>query len=820
MTTHDLLSGGDVFGADVSTDAAQSWAPQNQGITNPDLISMSAVAYEPIGPDTSNAEAYALAGRNAGSAGALLVAGSCGTSSWSQFYPRGSGDTPLHVAANGNRPREVGHLLVPLSQTLMVAGANNGLFVFTRSNATAAWCDAGSFCGQSSVLGDSYEIRGIAKDPNDSTNSTIYVSYGPGPNDSVSVLYGLVGLHYSGSGVFTQVGAVHYNMGSTGASDAPHDVVAVKVGSSSFTQVYVALGTRGVRLCNASATLGALSCSGNQYGSLGSDLSKPNPILGEWTSLAAIPDPAGSGSTQGVLLFAGCTADDVDPANKNCPQAATGSPSVYSNIYFINNEGSGDWRPAVTAGNVGYNLLTHSSAVAGQPWWLRFSSPTMLGGSGGSGGYTVSQLLIDPDAAGSDRYLMSVGTGGVWRATISTSGSTVSVGGWQPAANGLPATENWTVASDRQQDVAVGDVDWAGLTSTTNLADTPQPTHATPGATPYATAFTNGQFFFGVGQKDFAPANDPKRYAHVYACDSAPGNSTACGANDPPTPTDLGAPGATTPGGSTSITRVIGLAAGQTSAQSGSAYEVVAATDSSGVWVRSDSNAAWHRITDPQAPPGRLIAGMQPNNYNVSVIWGTGAKYMFIYDSHLHVLFRSPDLTLPGNSNLWTSSGYWQFDPVWNVPAGDAFGTGYVVGDQGQYGQPGAPDTLWASTSIGAFKLTGLDAAAVTQTALKFSSTGQSILVSGPLGIDRPPGATADSLVLARNADQDTGVGLWTTAPGGTTLTNAATPGFLNQAFRMTDVSVAYTGSGPYLRHVYITNKTGGGVLVSPAPTK
>lgn len=63
MTTHDLLSGGDVFGADVSTDAAQSWAPQNQGITNPDLISMSAVAYEPIGPDASNAEAYALAGR-------------------------------------------------------------------------------------------------------------------------------------------------------------------------------------------------------------------------------------------------------------------------------------------------------------------------------------------------------------------------------------------------------------------------------------------------------------------------------------------------------------------------------------------------------------------------------------------------------------------------------------------------------------------------------------------------------------------------------------------------------------------------------------
>ena len=565
MTTHDLLSGGDVFGADVSTDAAQSWAPQNQGITNSDLISMSAVAYESIGPDASNAEAYALAGRNATSPGALLVGGSCGTAGWSQVYPRGGGDTPLHVAANGHRPREVGHLLVPLSQTLMVAGANNGLFVFTRSSATAAWCDAGSFCGQSSVLGDSYEIRGIAKDPNDSTNTTVYVSYGPGPDELQTppvpaVLYGLVGLHYTGSGVFTQVGSAHYNMGSTGASDTPHDVVAVKVGSSSFTQVYLALGTRGVRLCNASATLGALSCSGSQYGSLGSDLSKPNPILGEWTSLAAIPDPAGSGSTQGVLLFAGCTADDLDPNNVTCPQAASGSPSVYSNIYFINNEGSGDWPPAVTAANVGYDLLTHSSAVAGQPWWLRFAGPTMLGGSG----YTVSQLLIDADAAGNDRYLMSVGTGGVWRATISTSGSTVSVGGWQPAANGLPATEDWTVAADRQQDVAVGDVDWAGLTSTANLADKPQPTHATPGATPYATAFTNGQFFFGVGQKDFgSPA--PNRYARVHSCDTVGGNPTSCGATDPPTTNDLGAPGLGTNG----AMRVIGLAAGQTTTQSG-----------------------------------------------------------------------------------------------------------------------------------------------------------------------------------------------------------------------------------------------------------
>ncbi len=691
VTTHDLLSGGDVFGADVSTDAAQSWAPQNQGITNPDLISMSAVAYEPIGPDTSNAEAYALAGRKAASAGALLVAGNCGTAGWSQVYPKVVGDTPLHVASNGNRPREVGHLLVPLSQTLMVAGANNGLFVFTRSSATAAWCDAGSFCGQSSVLGDSYEIRGIAKDPNDGTNTTIYVSYGPGPDELANppvpaVLYGLVGLHYTGSGVFTQVGSAHYNMGSTGSSDTPHDVVAVKVGSSSFTQVYVALGTRGVRLCNASATLGALSCSGSQYGSLGSDLSKPNPILGEWTSLAAIPDPAGSGSTQGVLLFAGCTADDVDPANKNCPQAATGSPSVYSNIYFINNEGSGDWRPAVTAGNVGYNLLTHSSTVAGQPWWLRFAGPTMLGGSG----YTVSQLLIDPDAAGTDRYLMSVGTGGVWRATISTSGSTVSVGGWQPAANGLPATEDWTVAADRQSDVAVGDVDWAGLTSTTNLADKPQPTHATPGATPYATAFTNGQFFFGVGQKDFGlPASN--RYAAVYSCDTVAGNSTSCGATDPPTINPLGSPGPA------NTMRVIGLAAGQTATQSGAAYEVVAATDTQGVWVRSDSNSTWHRITSP-TPTATAIAGNQPNNLNVSVIWGTGAKYMFIYDSHLHTLFRSPDLTLPGNSNLWTSSGYWQFDQVWTGgmnPPGDTVGTGGVA--SGAEDSSGSPAPLTRS---------------------------------------------------------------------------------------------------------------------------
>ncbi len=95
--------------------------------------------------------------------------------------------------------------------------------------------------------------------------------------------------------------------------------------------------------------------------------------------------------------------------------------------------------------------------------------------------------------------------------------------------------------------------------------------------------------------------------------------------------------------------------------------------------------------------------------------------------------------------------------------------------------------------------------------------------MAGPLAIDRPPGATADSIVLTRSAGQDSlkpDPGLWTTAPGGTTLTNAVTPGFMSQAFRMTDVAVAYTGSGPYLQHVYITNKTGGGVLVSPAPTK
>ncbi len=124
---------------------------------------------------------------------------------------------------------------------------------------------------------------------------------------------------------------------------------------------------------------------------------------------------------------------------------------------------------------------------------------------------------------------------------------------------------------------------------------------------------------------------------------------------------------------------------------------------------------------------------------------------------------------------------------------------------------------------VGVFKLTGLHAASVTATPLKFSSNGQNIQMAGPLGIDRAPGATADSIVLTRSAGRDPSSlnpGLWTTAPGGTTLTTAVTPGFMSQAFRMTDVAVAYTGSGPYMQHVYITNKTGGGVLVSPAPTK
>jgi len=92
---------------------------------------------------------------------------------------------------------------------------------------------------------------------------------------------------------------------------------------------------------------------------------------------------------------------------------------------------------------------------------------------------------------------------------------------------------------------------------------------------------------------------------------------------------------------------------------------------------------------------------------------------------------------------------------------------------------------------------------------------------TGPIGIDRPPTGTADSVLLTRTIDQGGGLGLWSTNPGGTTLSDVCGPAFYDQAFRVSDITVVYTGSGATLtRHSYIANDEGGGVLVNPAPVQ
>ncbi len=773
LATRDLLAGGDVFGLNQSGDGGESWLPQNDGVASVQQNSVAAVAFEPAGT-----EAYAWVGRDVGAPGALLVAAACGTGTWSQVYP-GTGDVAPVLHSNGHRPREVGHLLVPLSQTLMLAGASNGLFEVSRTTPTGTWCAGTAVCKQLSILAAD-EIRAIAQDPNNA--NVVYVSYGPGPDDPAGTAYGVVRVVNSG-GTFS-VGSAQLAGSSTspGAAGTPHDVVAVD--ESSGTKVYVARGTNGVSQCNTTGS--TLSCSSSAFG-------MGLPPAGEWTSLAAMPDPTAAAGSRGALIFAGCTADDN---GANC------SPTS-STIYY--KSAATGWQPAVPGTtSLSYNLLTHN-APSTTPWWLSFATNSMLPGVN----YTASQLQLDGDSS-AGYWLFSAGRAGVWRAKVtglSLSG-TVAVGSWHPASNGLSGDEVWSVSADGNHNVGVGDTDWAGLASTNDLGVDPQPIRASSGGTVYATVLNQGRLFLGEGQKDFGP--DPRPGAsHVWACDpqsSTLANPTPCG---DPTNTfiDLGVPG-TNAGG------VIGLAAGQTAAQAGSgASEVVAATEDQGVWVRSNTGS-WRRITDPNA--GTMICENAPANYSDSVIWSTGAKYLFVYDPFQGKLFRSPDLL--ANSGLWTS-GFWAFTTVWTSGAPDKQGTGYVVGDQGQQGQPAQPTALWASTNSGAYELTTLGLGTVTATALTLGGT--QVSPTGPIAIDRPPTGTADSVLLTRTIDQGVGLGLWSTNPGGTTLNDVSGPAFYDQAFRMSDITVVYTGSGATLtRHSYIANHEGGGVLVNPAPAQ
>jgi len=423
--------------------------------------------------------------------------------------------------------------------------------------------------------------------------------------------------------------------------------------------------------------------------------------------------------------------------------------------------------------------------------------------------YTASQLQLDADSS-AGYWLFSAGRSGVWRAKVTglSQGGTVAVGSWRPASNGLNGDEVRSVSADGSHNVGVGDTDWAGLASTNDLGVDPQPIRASAGGTVYATVLYQGRLFLGEGQKDFGTS--PPGAPHVWACDpqsATLANPTPCG--DPTTTViDLGVPGSTNTGG------VIGFAAGQTAAQTGSpAYKVVAATEDQGVWVRNNTGS-WRRITDPNA--SIKICHSAPRNLSDSVVWSTGARYLFVYDPNLGRLFRSPDLL--ANPGLWTS-GYWAFTAVWSSGAQDMQGTGYVVGDQGQQGQPSQPTALWASTNNGAVELTNLGAGTVAATPLTLGGT--QVSPTGPIAIARPPTGTADSVLLTRTIDQGVGLGLWSTNPGGTTLSDLCGPAVYDQAFRMSDITVVYTGSGATLTgHSYIGSYEGGGVLVNPAPVQ
>jgi len=251
--------------------------------------------------------------------------------------------------------------------------------------------------------------------------------------------------------------------------------------------------------------------------------------------------------------------------------------------------------------------------------------------------YTASQLQLDADSS-AGYWLFSAGRSGVWRAKVTglSQGGTVAVGSWRPASNGLNGDEVRSVSADGSHNVGVGDTDWAGLASTNDLGVDPQPIRASAGGTVYATVLYQGRLFLGEGQKDFGTS--PPGAPHVWACDpqsATLANPTPCG--DPTTTViDLGVPGSTNTGG------VIGFAAGQTAAQTGSpAYKVVAATEDQGVWVRNNTGS-WRRITDPNA--SIKICHSAPRNLSDSVVWSTGARYLFVYDPNLGRLFRSPDL--------------------------------------------------------------------------------------------------------------------------------------------------------------------------------
>ena len=850
VSTRPLLAGGDVYGAARSSNGGESWVPADYGITSKQQAGVAAVAFS---SSPTLGEAFLWTGGASGPtlAANLLVSSTCGlptlAAPW-QTVAVTAGTTPV-LQANGDRPRGVGHLLVVLSDTVVLAGAENGLFIFSRTTTSTAWCQNGALCQQLLVLAGK-SIRGIAVDPiaptAGSAQAVLFVSYGPDPAVAVANS-GVSKLAWDGTGT-----AAGFTVSGTAKLTGSHnyDVVAVKQndGTGGFlTGVYVAQGND-VAACSSttSSSNSTWTCSTASFaGAL------PNAANGAlWTTLAGLPDftvaapvPPAAPPADNVILFVGCsTVDDSTGQVATCP-----SSSVYSRTSGTS------WQPAVASSNVDTTLVT--SHAAGSPdWWLSPENGYMMGGMG----YAVGQLQIDTDPiAGTTptRWLFSAGRAGVWRVPLTSSGAggTLNVGTWQPAVNGIPGSGVRDISGTSAHSVAIGDGDFTGAVSTKDVAAiSPAPTEVGTALTNFTgtvwstASFQDGttdRLFYGAGSKGFGGKGD-NNLTDVVECDiTVPTTGSTCSVTDWGTPLDHAA--------FTGERRIIGLAAGRT--PTGNAYIIFAATENDGLYLKKipdvGSPSAWIRLTDPNNTtlsvndPGETAAtaGQQANN-KISMVWSTGSKFLFVFDPNSSVVYRSPDL-----SSTIPLSGPWTWDRIW-IPQGpptsqivtNQKGTDYMVGDMATNAapnnQPANPPALWVSTESGVFKLTNhlivVSPAQATVTGpLKATISGNPVVKgTGPIALDRTGPSENDRIVVARSVDANTQSGstldapsVWTNGDtGGTQLTEVSgNIGFLNQALFLDAAAAVNTPATQTPNEfIYFGNHNGGGIMSSPLPAQ
>jgi len=799
--TRDLLYGGDVYGAGWSSTGGAEWKSASYGMSADQQSGVAAAAY-----GVGSTEAYLWVGRDSGLPAQLLVNSSCGlpgaSTPWAAYDADPAAGTPYLGSTNGNRPREVGHLMVALSSTEILVGADNGLFVFTRTSVGSAWCTGvAPACHQLAALSGKV-IRGIVVDPQDP--DTLWVSYSP--DLSAAGVDGVTQLHWDG----TRFGFTIEGAQMSGWGDGHDFDVAAVVQNDGMTHLYVARGKDGVYQC-VRPTAGLFTCTNAAFPASGTGTVLDGSSY--WVSLAVMADPTAAGSnTDNVLIFAGCSATDPPNPAANCP----GGKSI---AYRTHNT---QWSSATTS--VTTNLITVS---AGSPtWWLSPENGYMMGGNR----YSTSQLMLDSDAGSGKAWLYSAGRAGIWRTTLTglTSPSgTVTVGQWAPAVNGIPGSGVRHLSGSLTGNVAIGDGDWSGAVSTTSLGVGGLFENTSTTGTTYSTASwtatsgtTPDHLFFGTGTKSF---NDTSNQSRVRECDLPATGGTSCGCPARTLGCDWETP--VTTAGVTA--RVVGLAVGQRPDQTtGNAYEVIAATETQGIFIRASGNGSiWQQVSYPlmgATPAGPCFTQTPlPQNHFVSLIWSTGAQYLFVYDPVQKTLFRSPDL-----SGTWPS-GPWAWDRIW-LKSGNTNnqGTNYVVGALANYNQTVPPTALYASTVSGVYKLTGLGQPTVNDSVMFTTTVGgaQQVLTdTGPIALDRPPGSgISDRLVVTRSYDADIAFprpGLYNNGTSGTLLTAVQPIEFLNQAMNLDAAFVSNPGGGVD-EHIYIGNHDGGGVLVAPAPTK